>query len=134
MSKIIKGYNYKPKTLRPTEEQLEKIYECAKLGLKGDSIPLAAGINLDQYKQLKEFNKNIEILEKRAIADNELELSKCLMEDAKTNPKTALEVLKHKHGWVAKQQLNVEIEDRISITEALKEAEKRVAPIYVVDI
>jgi hypothetical protein len=40
--------------------------------------------------------------------------------------KAALEILKHQHGWVAKQQINVEVDQRISITQALEDAQKRV--------
>jgi hypothetical protein len=36
----------------------------------------------------------------------------------------ALEILKHQHGWVAKQQ--IEVNQVISITAALQEAEQRV--------
>jgi uncharacterized protein YunC (DUF1805 family) len=41
----------------------------------------------------------------------------------------ALEVLKHQHGWVAKQAISVEVDQRISITGALAEAQKRVLDI-----
>ena len=53
--------------------------------------------------------------------------SKALEGDAKA----ALEILKHQHGWVAKQSITVDIDQRISITQALQEAEMRV--IEVVD-
>jgi hypothetical protein len=39
--------------------------------------------------------------------------------------KAALEILKHQHGWVAKQAITVDVEQRISITGALAEAAKR---------
>jgi hypothetical protein len=45
--------------------------------------------------------------------------------------KAALEILKHQHGWVAKQSISVDIDQRISITQALHEAEMRV--IEVID-
>jgi hypothetical protein len=38
--------------------------------------------------------------------------------------KMALEILKHQHGWVAKQQ--IEVDQRISITAALALAQQRV--------
>jgi hypothetical protein len=41
----------------------------------------------------------------------------------------ALEVLKHQHGWVAKQAISVEVDQRISITGALAEATKRALTI-----
>jgi len=35
-------------------------------------------------------------------------------------------VLKHVHGWVAKQAVQVEVNQTISITSALQEAQRRV--------
>ena len=32
----------------------------------------------------------------------------------------------HQHGWVAKQQLSIDVEQRISITAALETAQQRV--------
>jgi hypothetical protein len=46
--------------------------------------------------------------------------------------KMALEVLKHQHGWVAKQAISVEVDQRISITGALAEAAKRT--LDVIDV
>jgi hypothetical protein len=40
--------------------------------------------------------------------------------------KAALAVLQHQHGWVAKQQLSIDVEQRISITAALETAQQRV--------
>jgi hypothetical protein len=40
--------------------------------------------------------------------------------------KAALAVLQHQHGWVAKQQLSIDVEQRISITAALESAQSRV--------
>jgi hypothetical protein len=37
-----------------------------------------------------------------------------------------LEILKHQHGWVAKQQIDVNIDQQISITGALEKAQSRV--------
>jgi hypothetical protein len=40
--------------------------------------------------------------------------------------KAALEILKHQHGWVAKQQIDVNIDQQISITGTLEKAQTRV--------
>jgi hypothetical protein len=40
--------------------------------------------------------------------------------------KAALAVLQHQHGWVVKQQLSIDVEQRISITAALETAQSRV--------
>ena len=40
--------------------------------------------------------------------------------------KAALAILQNVHGWVAKQQLSIDVEQRISITQALEQAQSRV--------
>ena len=40
--------------------------------------------------------------------------------------KAALAILQHAHGWVAKQSISVEVDQRISILGALQAAEARV--------
>ena len=65
-------------------------------------------------------------------ADGEREMANILHKAAREgDAKAALEILKHQHGWVAKQSITVDIDQRISITQALQEAEMRV--IEVVD-
>jgi hypothetical protein len=65
-------------------------------------------------------------------ADGEREMAVILHKAAKEgDAKAALEILKHQHGWVAKQSISVDIDQRISITQALHEAELRV--IEVID-
>ena len=41
------------------------------------------------------------------------------------------EILKHQHDWVAKQQVQVDVNQQISILGALREAEQRVEVIDV---
>jgi hypothetical protein len=60
-------------------------------------------------------------------ADGEMEMSQVLHEAARAgDAKAALDVLKHVHGWVAKQAVQVEVNQTISITSALQEAQRRV--------
>ena len=40
--------------------------------------------------------------------------------------KAALAILQHAHGWVAKQSISVEVDQRISVLSALQAAEARV--------
>jgi hypothetical protein len=47
--------------------------------------------------------------------------------------KAALAVLQHQHGWVAKQQLSIDVEQRISITAALEQAQSRVIDVLTLD-
>jgi len=43
--------------------------------------------------------------------------------------KAALEFLRHRHEWVAKQQVQVDVSQQISITAALEQAQRRVQAI-----
>lgn len=118
---------YEPRKLQATEGRLEKIYAAAKLGLKGDALALAAGMLPSEYRQLTQFDPIAEMAELKGRADGEREMSEVLHEAARNgDAKAALEILKHQHGWVAKQQINVEVDQRISITQALEDAQKRV--------
>jgi hypothetical protein len=70
----------------------------------------------------------VELAQEKGAADGEAALAEVLY-DAATHgkdPKVALDLLKHRHDWVAKQQLDVTVDDRISITRALEMANARV--------
>jgi hypothetical protein len=124
---------YEPRKLEATEGRLEAIYAAAKIGLKGDALALAAGMLPTEYRQLTQFDPVAEMAELKGRADGEREMSQVLHEAARNgDAKAALEILKHQHGWVAKQQINVEVDQRISITQALEDAQKRV--IEAIDI
>jgi len=43
--------------------------------------------------------------------------------------KASLEFLRHRHEWVAKQQVQVDVSQQISITAALEQAQRRVQAI-----
>jgi hypothetical protein len=65
--------------------------------------------------------------ELKGKADGEMLASQQLHKAAADgDAKAALEILKHQHGWVAKQQLSIDVEQRISITAALEQAQQRV--------
>lgn len=118
---------YEPRKLEATESRLQKIYDAAKIGLKGDALALAAGMLPTEYRQLTQFDPIAEMAELKGRADGEREMSEVLHAAAKNgDAKAALEILKHQHGWVAKQQVNIEVDQRISITQALEDAQKRV--------
>ena len=48
--------------------------------------------------------------------------------------KAATEMLRYAHGWVAKQAVEVNIEQKISITAALEEAQRRVITLIATDM
>jgi len=121
------SFPYEPRKLQATEARLEAIYEAAKIGLKGDSLALAAGMTATEYRQLVLFDDIAEYAERKGRADGERALSQVLhAAAAEGDAKAALEILKHQHGWVAKQQVSIDVEQRISITAALEQAESRV--------
>jgi hypothetical protein len=60
-------------------------------------------------------------------ADGELNAARTIYNAAAAgDAKAALDILKHQHGWVAKQQIDVNIDQQISITGALERAQTRV--------
>jgi len=112
--------------VKATEARLNAIYDAAKLGLKGDNLALAAGMAPTAYRQLCELDRVAQLAEQKGRADGELLASKQLHKAAlEGDAKAALEILKHQHGWVAKQAISVEVDQRISITSALAAANER---------
>ena len=118
---------HEPRKLTATEARLDAIYDAARRGLKGDTLALASGLLPTEYRQLCQFDPLAELAELKGRADGEMELSGVLHDAARGgDAKAALEILKHVHGWVAKQQISVDVEQRISITGALEMAQTRV--------
>lgn len=113
--------------IKATEAVLERIYKAAYLGLKGDSLALAAGMLPVEFRRLQELDDLAKVAEQKGRADSERMASQTIHSAAEAgDAKAALEILKHKHDWVAKQAMTVEIDQRISIIDALKMAEARV--------
>jgi len=118
---------FTPERPQATEARLEKIYEAAKFGLKGDSLALAAGLTPSQYRRLHEFDPLVEMAEQKGRAEGEYVAAKTLHAAAADgDSKAALEILKHQHGWVAKQQIDVNVDQQISVIGALERAQTRV--------
>jgi hypothetical protein len=112
--------------VRATEANLERIYASATLGLKGDSLALASGFLPVEYRRLKELDPLAEMAELKGRADGERRLSNVLHEAANNgDAKMALEILKHQHGWVAKQQVQIDVSQQISVITALEQAQGR---------
>jgi hypothetical protein len=129
------SFPYEVRQIHATEARLERIYNAAKLGLKGDSLALASGLLPTEYRQLTQLDPIAEMAELKGRADGEMEMSTVLHAAAKAgDAKSALEILKHQHGWVAKQQISVDIEQRISITQALEQATTRVIEADCVEV
>ena len=116
--------------IRATEAVLNRIYDAARKGLKGDTLALAAGLLPVEYRRLRELDPIAELAEQKGRADGELAMSKVLHDAAEAgDAKAALEVLKHAHGWVAKQQVQIDVAQQISIVAALEAAQRRVETV-----
>jgi hypothetical protein len=116
---------YEPRRIQATEARLERIYAAAKRGLKGESLAISAGMLPAEFNQIAQLDPLVNLAAQKGRADAEQELSEVLHTAALSgDAKMALEILKHQHGWVAKQQ--IEVDQRISITAALAMAQQRV--------
>jgi hypothetical protein len=121
---------YEARKVEATEARLNAIYDAAKLGLKGDTLALAAGMLPIEYRQLCQLDPIAEIAAQKGRADGEIEASKQLHKAAaEGDAKASLAILQHVHGWVAKQAITIDVDQRISITAALAEAERRVVDV-----
>jgi hypothetical protein len=117
---------FAPRQVKATESRLRSIYDAARAGLRGDALAFAAGMLPVEYRQLTQLDPVVELAEQKGRADGELALSRVLHDAAmEGDAKAALEILKHQHGWVAKQAISVEVDQRISITSALAAANER---------
>lgn len=109
---------YEPRKVRATEKILDKLYEGAGLGLQNESLAYHAGLTLSEYNQLYQLDARVESAVVAGRSDAEKHLAKSLYlsaapreikrEDGTTitvpgDPKIALEILKHKHGWATTQ-------------------------------
>ena len=126
------SFPYEPRKLEATEARLEAIMKAARLGLKGDRLAIAAGMLPSEYRQLCQFDPVVEYAELKARTQSEMEMSQVLHAAAlEGDIKAATTILQNQHDWVAKQQINVEIDQRISINQALEMAERRLATVIM---
>ena len=126
---------YEPRPLTATEARLEAIYNAARMGLKGDSLALAAGMTPTEYRRLCQMDPIAEYAEQKGRADGEMAMATVLNDAAQNgDAKAALEVLRYAHGWAAKQAIEVTVEQRISITAALEQAQQRVIELAATDL
>ena len=126
---------FEARKVKATEARLNRIYDAAKLGLKGDSLAMAAGMLPTEYRQLCQLDPIAEVAALKGKADGEIEASRQLHQAAaEGDAKASLAILQHVHGWVAKQAISIDVDPRISITAALAEAERRVIDVIAHDI
>ncbi len=102
---LIVSMPHSPRVLKATEARLNRIYEAAYEGLKGDSLAFASGMTPQEYASLAEFDPNVELAAKKGKADAELEHAKLLAAASRAgDAKASLAILQHVHGWSAKDQ------------------------------
>ena len=124
---MFKSIPFSPRKVEATESRLQAIYDAAALGLKGDSLALAAGMLPTEFRQLCELDPAADMAVLKGRADSEIEASSHLREAARAgDSKAALAILQHVHGWTARQEISVDITNKISITQALQQAQDRV--------
>lgn len=126
-----KSLPFEARKLQATESRLQAIYDAAKLGLKGDKLALTAGMLPSEYRQLTQLDPVAEMAALKGAADAEAEMSAIVYGAAlEGDAKMALEMLKHKHDWVAKQSVQIDVVQQISITQALEQAQSRMLTAY----
>ena len=128
---MFKSLPFEARKLQATESRLQAIYDAAKLGLKGDKLALTAGMLPSEYRQLTQLDPVAEIAALKGAADAEAQMSAIVYGAAlEGDAKMALEMLKHKHDWVAKQSVQIDVVQQISITQALEQAQSRMLTAY----
>jgi len=126
---------FEPRQIRATEDRLERLYQASRMGLKGDSLALAAGLLPVEYRRLNEFDPAVEIAVTKGRADSEFEAATTINNAIRAgDAKVALDFLKHRHDWVAKQSIEVSVDERISVIGALERAERRAIAFCEPDI
>jgi hypothetical protein len=130
-----KSLPFEPREVKATEARLQRIYDAARLGLRGDSLALASGLLPVEFRRLCEFDPIAEMAMLKGKADGEQENAGLLQEAARQgDAKAALAILQHVHGWVAKQSISVDVDQRISVLTALDMAQKRVIEANALDV
>ena len=115
------------RTLKATEARLKAIYDAAALGLTGDSLALAAGMLPTEYRHLCDIDPLAAMAAQKGKADAEAEMAGHLRKAAREgDAKAALAILQNRHDWVAKQQVQVDVRQQISVLAALEQAQGRV--------
>lgn len=116
-----------PREIKATEARLQAIYDAAKLGLKGDRLALAAGMLPTEYRRLVQMDPVAEMAELKGAADGERDMAQTVYTAAlQGDSRAAMDMLKHRHDWMAKQAVSVELNQTISIISALEQAGQRV--------
>ena len=124
-----------PREVKATESLLERLYNSAKLGLKGDALALNAGLLPIEFRRLCQLDPIADYAVQKGRADQEAAMAGVVQSAALAgDTKAAMDILKHRHDWVAKQQVQVDVNQQISILGALREAEQRVIDVQASEV
>lgn len=113
---MLRGMGYvtipnKLTNVRATERMLDAVYASARVGLKGDSLALSAGLLPSQFRQLAQLDPEVDLAVQKGRADSELEHATMLSRASLGgDAKASLAILQHLHGWeskAAQQQFGV---------------------------
>lgn len=97
---------FTPRTVKATEARLQRVYNGAQLGLKGDKLATFAGMLPVEYNQLKQLDPIVELAELKGRTDAEAEAASVMRTAALSgDAKAALAILQHRHDWTAKQEV-----------------------------
>lgn len=134
-SRMFRDLPVRARELKATPEMLERIYDAARLGLRGESLALAAGMLPVELARLKIMDPIAEVAEMKGRADSEMEMSRVVFDAAQAgDSKAALEFLKHRHEWVAKTNVQVDVNTQISVVAALEAANGRLQRGLAVEV
>lgn len=129
-----KSLPFEARPIRATEAVLERIYQAAKDGLKGDALALAADLLPIELRRLEEFDPFVGNIITKARADNERALVAKYQKMAQEGDAKAIEfLLKYVHKYSAPQSISVEVNNTISIVQALEQAQTRVLEGLIID-
>jgi hypothetical protein len=113
--------------IQATEAVLDRIYAAANLGLKGDTLALAAGMTPLQFNRLCENDPMAQMAALKGKADGEMLHARMLSEASHNgDSKASLAILQHAHGWTAKQEIDIKSEHSIDIKSLLAERAARI--------
>ena len=95
--------------IRASEEVLRRIYNAARKGLKGDTLARVAGLSPIEYRRLCEMDPIAEEAAGWGYADAEYAAANAIQTAIDAgDAKVALDYLKHRADWVAKQQIMID--------------------------
>jgi len=113
--------------VKATEAVLERLYASAKLGLKGDSLAVNAGLLPVEFRRLCQMDPIAEYAVMKGHADAEASMARVVQEAALSgDAKMAMEYLRHRADWTAAQKVEITGSQSISISLALEQAQARV--------